>query len=364
MKWNNNEETAKNDSLKNYSDYFMKNNIYSVSKVLLEELILSIDYNFSMDGKHSDKEFELVQFLITSGTIYENIFNLYNIVDESKRAEYKIIMMLIIISSAYKYYLHDYARGIEVEKNLININKIEQLNKKEIVYLFNNFENYPLFIDYILKFFVYADQSYVFRNDCLVDIIEKSKKDKLFKINPFEFFELLEYIEPKDILVSGRIIQDYYDIEEYAKKKILIGDEEIDEIEYDILEQIRDEIDDLVYEKFKNKKEEIKSFYGYIFGNVYEYIKINSKEEENNEELIEYFEVSALSDIITRYDEDIEFFSVILSSFTDSNFQLERGYLAEKRSALMKTDGVETLQKLNVYFEEEDKTFQKRMNKN
>lgn len=369
MEWNNNEvneEKRKDDSVNGDA-------LYDISEKALEEISLFIFSNFN----NRDTP-ELIEFLTTDKTSpHERIFSQYVkkqlnrdeefISDDLK--ELKIIMMLIVISSIYKLYLHNYIRKINADKNLKNINDIEQLREKEIVYLFNHSEDYPLFSDFISDYFVYIKQNHVFKNDCLKDIMKKNKMGILLKINPYEIFKLSEYINPKEILISERIIQDYYDIQTYAIDKVLgedIFNQPKIEFKDEESENIRIEINNIISEMFEDNEDKIDSFYGYIFGNVYEFLKINSRERKNNCDLIEYLENPefTLDYIIRRYYYDIDFFSKINRTFRFSNFQLEDGKLAERRVKLKKIGGVEVLKKLNTYYEEENKSFQKTLNMN
>jgi hypothetical protein len=132
---------------------------------------------------------------------------------------------------------------------------------------------------------------------------------------------------------------------------------------------MQEKMNELVCIFLDNDEEKIRDFYGYIFGNVYEYIKNNDYEGMDspmNTELLEYFENPEVTaeDVLFRYNEDTEFFEDIYQLFLDNNRAIGSDWLPLQREKLKEADGIETLMKFNPYYEVEEVGFQKKKNFN
>ncbi len=336
--------------------------------ITLYEYCYDILYMVSSDiiDTHKNKKskiiLELLDFLLTDHSRFENVLKENSNIGEDKKF-CKNIMMLIIVSSSYLLSLYQANHEINVEANLQIIDEIKKLSPQEIITAFKNFKDNSYIIDYIDDFFSYSGKNYIFRNGCLETVLQEDKLSELLQINPFEIINFLDYIPPEKFLTTEKFIQGFIDIYDSSICHSI-----------DILKSFKDdEYDDTVVEIFKEKvneyfgdnEEQILKFYSYIFSNVYETLVVLVEKDkllyDTHQDLIGLF-----SDCNYNFENLYEMFVnntdiaiLIIEFFVYTNDDILEETLIDKREDYIEVGDVEILRKLNPYYDEENMVYEK-----
>ena len=312
---------------------------------------------------------ELIMFLTTGTTRYEEMFDqidYFNFIED--KTFYKRIMMLIIASSSY--YLSLYC--IEKEINVLDCNKtieeLEELNYKDIIKMFYKWTTNSNIFNYIEDFCDYSNKNYIFQNNCREEVIKQEKIDIIRQINPFEIINYLNHINPTMMLESEIMIQDLIDIYESSLCYIQLddnGESTFYETEDDFLiDTLREKIEEKYDNNFK-----IKQFYSYIFSNVYEgiiiYLKLDYEMQKRYKILADEFMKEDLNfkSLYERFLNDNIFAFYLIDFFLEINDDIFETDLLQRRQDFKKSGNLETLKKLDPFYEEEEVVYNKILEK-
>lgn len=312
---------------------------------------------------------ELIQFLTTDNSCYEDIFNQFTSFEFTEdKTQYKRVMMLIIFSSSYYFALYSIKNEMNVDVNKNIIEELEGLDYKNIIKMFYNWEKSPKIIDYIEDYCDFYAKNYIFKNNCMEEVINQRKLDFICKINPFEILNYLDYLDPDMLLESEKMIQKFIDLYD-----ISLCHCRLDEIgEGNNYENFNDFVADVIKEKIEEEfvtEEKIRQFYSYIISNVYEAFIIY---HHTDKLLIKRYpslgEVFLKNDINFNhiYDKilnDNEFLLKIIDFFVDINDDIFESDLLSRRLDFKKIGNIEILRKLDPFYEEEEIIYSKILEK-
>ena len=342
----------------------MENTIYEKCNNMLDMLLNAIANN--NNNKIEIVAVELINFLISNDNEYEEVFeNSSNKDYLQNKSMYKSIMMLIVLSKAYYVALYSYEHDIDKDYYEELIKNFEDLECNSIKNIFYDWKKYLKIIDYIEDFCYFYDNSYIYHNNAMELVIKKNKMATLLKINPFEILNFMKYKPSNKILKSEKIIQNFIDLYN-SSLSCAIKD---DKGEASLYESQDDYIIDLLKEKINSKyksQDKIKEFYSCIFSNIYEGITVSVLLDHSIKKryynLVKEFINPELSfDIIySRIMADNEFLLELIDYFLEINENLVDEELMFRRNNFKETGNIEILKKLNPFYNEEEKSFQKR----
>ncbi len=332
-------------------------NIYSICNEFLSMIIDNLDNNYNNQEKEKAKLLEL----LTGKTDFNKVLKIDLSNTELTEDELRVVMMLIIASKAYLY--DNYARFKEIipdddsERFESIIDTIEEMSYKDVITLFTDQDD----LAYILieSFLCYYDLTYIGQSQCKEHVFnDKEKLKHLMALNPFEFFNISDFIGNNDMLQSEIIIQDFFDI--YEGKIGFVDTESDDEIS-NFTEE-----DEELFAKFlevlreKYSEEYVNSFLLYMCANVYEILTSKPKfsKDSDVDELVTYFSETETSQILNDLKTDYKFAGVILNYFYQSNMYISREELSRRRIKFKKKNkDLTKIKNLNPYFDSEEKVF-------
>ena len=333
-------------------------NLYSICNNILSMIVDNLDDNYDNQEKEKIKLLEL----LTGKTAFNRVVKLdlsnYGITEE----ELRIMMILIITSKAYLY--ENYACFKEVPPESVieqfreMIDTIEEMDFHDVITSFSDCDDIAILL--IDDFLSYYDLTYIGKSQCKEYVFNDKEKLKfLMNLNPFEFFNISDFIGNNDLLQSEIIIQDFFDIYE-GKFNFVSGESTEDEIS-----RFEDE-DDELFAKFldilreKYSEDYVDKFLLYLCANVYELLNSKPKfsKDSNIEELIVYFQDTEVSQILDDLKNDYKFAGVIVNYFYQSNIYISREELSRRRRKFKKKNkDLTKIKDLNPYFDSEEKVF-------
>ena len=310
---------------------------------------------------------EILKFLTNENSKYDNLLSEITYVDLAQnKLLYKKLMMLIITSGSYYFALYNLDNKIEEEYYERYINYLESKDYKDIIEEFLNCESEELDIfDYINEYAEFSNNGDLFFNKCKELVLKYNKLDKITKINPFEIVNFINYVDPKSILITSKLIQDFIDI--YRSSDYITKiDEKGNSLYYkDRFEYLRATIDKQMFYKYGDK-EKVKRVYSYIFANVYEnmtlYYDIDKRYMQNKYNLLaKEFESDNINfdTLFKKYVQDRQFFAEVINFFLTYNDNLYFNELSERRNEFEQKGNVKILKKLNPFYEIESIYFKK-----
>ena len=332
-------------------------NIYSICNDFLSMIVDNLDNNYDNQEKEKAKLIEL----LTGKTEFNKVLKTDLLNTEITEDELRILMMLIITSKAYLFENYACFKGLvpeDVEDRFTSIiDTMEEMRYSDVITIFSDGDDLAYVI--IDAFFGYYDLTYIGQSQCKEYVFnDKEKLKHLMNLNPFEFFDISDYIGNNDMLQSEIIIQDFFDIYD---GKINFSDSDLDnEI------ATFDGEDENIFAKFlgvlreKYSEEYVNSFLLYMCANVYEILTSKPKfsKDKNVEELIAYFSETETSKILNDLKTDYEFAAIIINYFYQSNMYISREELSRRRRKFKKKNkDLTKIKDLNPYFESEEKVF-------
>ena len=188
----------------------MERSLYEICEEVLAYVTESI---INTHGNKIEKiSLEIIKFLTTNNSRYEEIFNQVTSFEfSSDKSCYKKIMMLIIVSSSYYLSLYSIKNEINVDANKSIVEELENMNYKNVINMFYNWGKNSKIIDYIEDYCDFYMRNYIFRNNCMEEVIKQNKIYFISKINPFEIINYLDYLDPSMFLESEKMIQKFID---------------------------------------------------------------------------------------------------------------------------------------------------------
>lgn len=321
-------------------------------------------------GDRIDKiSLELIKFLTTDNSRYDEVFEQVTSFEfANDKSYYKKIMMLIIFSSSYYLSLYDIKNEMNVDVSKSIIEELEGLDYKNIIKMFYNWEKNSKIIGYIENYCDFYAKNYIFKNNCMEEVINQRKLDFICKINPFEILNYLDYLDPDMLLESEKMIQKFIDLYD-----ISLCHCRLDEIgEGNNYENFNDFVADVIKEKIEEEfvtEEKIRQFYSYIISNVYEAFIIYHHTDKLlikrypllGEELLK--DDISFNSIYEKVLNDNEFLLKVIDFFVDINDDIFENDLLNRRLDFKKIGNVEILRRLDPFYEEEEIVYAKILEK-
>lgn len=335
----------------------MEKTIYDICSEILSYTVENLENNF---GENLEKvTYELLIFLTTDSSKYDVVFDKYEFIDN--KPYYKKIMMLIIASSSYYTSLYCAEKDLNRQMSEMNIEVLENLNYKDIVKMFYNWPKYLKVFDFIEDYCDFYNKSYILKNNCMEEVLKKDKISIIYQINPFEFLNYINYLEPKMLASSEKVIQDFIDI--YDASLYYCGIDENNELSF--YEDNEDFLASIIRGKIDEKYDR-QEFYSYIFSNIYEgfitkytfdkYL-IKKYPIVGKEFLNHNISFERLYNMILN---DNNFLFELIDFFLEINDKIYQGELLTRRIDFKKVGNIDTLKRLNPFYEEEEFVYKKR----
>lgn len=331
----------------------MVETIYDECYNVLELLTNVID---DIYGEDIDKTVnELCSFLTTDSSRYEDLFNesMYAKMRKNKTF-YKRIMMLIIVSTFYKTNVYYTEKGIDIDFEQQSL--LEEKNYEQIIEEFYNFEKNPYIFQTIACFCDFINRNYIFKNNCMEEIIAQNRLETIIGINPFELLNFMNYMNPNMFSTTEKMIQDFIDLYDCSEESLNNSDQ------YEVFDMFKEKVND----HFNGDEKKVMIFYQYIFSNVYETIitrcKNNIPLKKRYKYLINEFlkEDLKFDNIYNKFLNNYGFADDLINFFLVTNDDLLEEDLIERRNYFKKVGNVDLLKKLNPFYEEEEAVFKKR----
>ena len=332
--------------------------IYSICNEFLTMIIDNLDNNYNDQEKEKVKLLEL----LTGKTKFNRIIKLDLSNTGLTEDELRTVMILIIASKAYLYENYACFKKVPPESIISQvkgmIDTVEEMSYADVYTSFIDGDDLALLL--IDDFLSYYDLTYIGQSQCKEYVFKDEEKlMHLMALNPFEFFDISNFIGNSDLLQSEKIIQDFFDIYE-GRFNFVSSDNSEDEISH-----FEDEDEDL-FEQFleilrdKYPDDYVDKFLLYMCGNVYEILTSKPKfsKDDNVEKLITYFQDTDVKEILNDLKNDSKFASIIVSYFYQSNLYISREELSRRRRKFKKKNkDLTKIKDLNPYFDSEEKVF-------
>ena len=342
----------------------------TIYEICYEILVYTTEKIRDITGnKIEDISLELIKFLTTDNSRYEEIFDKVTSFEFcNDKSYYKKIMMLIIFSSSYYLSLYGIRNKISVDANKSIIEELENFDYNDLIRMFYNWHKNPKIIDYIEDYCDFYVKNYIFRSICMEEVITQNKLYFIRKLNPFEMLNYIKHLDPNMLLESEKMIQKFIDIYD-ASLYYCFLDEFCEESNY---ENYDDFVADIIREKIEEQfvtEEKIKQFYSYILSNVYEGFIIdyhNDKLFVKKHSLLEKEFLKDDIDFNYLYDKilnDNEFLLRIIAFFVDINENMYEDDLIIRRLDFKKVGNLTILKKLDPFYEEEEIVYAKILEK-
>lgn len=322
---------------------------------LLEALIHYVYDKFPGYASQEQIVEGLYTFLKYDTTI-DDCFEICEIFNNDRRSIrcYKNIMKSIIVGTSYKYCIYtnniedktyDIEYIDEFEKDDLNFDNIEEYWKDE--------DNMEAICNMIADYIDDLGMTYIEQNETLLSVIKIQKLNKLLKINPFEVFKFSDLIFDKEYTESERIIRDFMEV--YNSGYLF------DELEFNHQEDtisLREKLYAKLMNRYKNSADFCKAL-GYIIGNVYENLCIDTKLCKLNKDLIRYLEdeKTTIDVAVERMLNDDIFSKKIINLFIENNVATDFDLLSFNRQQIIKSKKEKILRKFNTYVDEENKAY-------
>ncbi len=313
---------------------------------------------------------ELYAFLTTDNTQFERVFSdiTYFKFDDDKHF-YKQIMMLIIVSSSYYLALYQHDHDISADINLEIIDDLEELSSCDIIKMFYDLDNNPSIVDYMRDYMDFSSKNYILKNGCLDSIFKNKKLKQLLKLNPFEVFNYLNYIDLDSLLMTEKYIQDFIDLYDAslcaAKDDVSEIFEDIDSEDQSLFyEHLIEIFKEKIREHFNNDEEHINEFFSYIFSNIYETLTVMIKKDKvpskKYQSLLKLFSSCNYhsEELYMAFMQNNDIAFMLIDFFIDTNDDIYEVDLITKRDDYMEVGNVEILRDLNPYYDEENIVFE------
>lgn len=345
----------------------MERTLYEICNEILAYTVENI---INVNGNKIEKiSEELIKFLITDKSTYEDIFEQFASFEFTEdKAQYKKIMMLIIVSSSYYFALYCIKNDMCAEINKSIIEELDDLDYKKIINMFYNWKKNYKVIDYIEDYCDFDMRNYIFKNNCMEEVIKQRKLRFLNKINPFEILNYLDYLDPEMFLESEKMIQKFIDI--YDSSLCYCRLDEFDES--DNYDNFNDFVADVIREKIVDEfvtEHKIKQFYSYIISNIYEAFIIYHHTDKLLIKKYPLFKEIFLNDevnfeyIYEQILNDNEILLVIIDFFIEINDDIYENDLVSRRLDFKKIGDLTVLRKLDPFYEEEEIMYAKILEK-
>lgn len=345
----------------------MERTLYEICEEVLAYVTESIINTYG--NKIEQISLELIKFLTTNNSRYEEIFNQFTSFEFAEdKTQYKRVMMLIIASSSYYFALYSIRNDMctDINKNIIE--DMENMNYKNVINMFYNWGKNSKIIDYIEDYCDFYMRNYIFRNNCMEEVIKQNKIYFISKINPFEIINYLDYLDPSMFLESEKMIQKFIDTYDTSLCYCRL-DEFNEQNNYD---SFNDFVADIIREKVEEEfvtEEKIKQFYSYIISNVYEGFIIYYHTDKllikkypliGKEFLKDDIDFNYLYEKILN---DNEFLLKIVDFFIEINDDIYEDDLMSRRLDFKQIGDLTVLKKLDPFYEEEEIMYAKILEK-